>query len=834
MIQLHFDKLYSGRREQEHCQAAIPFAKGTLHSTQGLRVIQNDSCYPAQFKVTSVWDDGSIRWLHIRFLADLPSNAAADCYLAFPEEAETAATKTYYVNQISENKNEGSFTVSTGALTFTVAPHTSQLIQNVTAEGRSYQNYHFSIPVLTEESADTAHAAACSTVSHSAISHAAASQLSSPESCSAAPCAPLAYSTDILSWRVLEQGNLVTILEGQAVLRPNAAVSENSSIKFSVNSSENSCAESSQKLSEECEHVSEKRECSAYPDRELRAEIRLTAWAGKPWLEAEYRLINTSEDELPIHSLLFTIQDGVTATSAAEHSTHSSTAAPVIRTCAANSNYKTDFLTSKTGAPVRKLIDSHHLLYEANEHFAEVFYGTLFCDRTTGEQGLCATVYQGQQNYPKAVEADAEKLVISLVPEDTDKVKMQSGMARCQRVLLHFHASDESLQSLNNRSTIYQMPDKCHIAPKVFHEANVFEDVFADKKNPQFESFLTRRGDSHSRGYGMMNWGDSPDPGYTSQGRGGDEPVWTNNEYDYPHACYLMYARTGLRRFLDYGLVAADHWMDVDVCHYSNDPLLFGGQWEHTNGHCKNGHIVCSHEWVEGLLDTWHFTGNPRALETAIGIGENVLRLLDTPMFHQKGGINARETGWALRTLVALYKETYDEKWLKKCDWIVGHFTEWKEEYGQWLSPYLDNVAIHVVFMISIAASSLMRYYRIRPQEHIKYMILDAVDDMIENCMLEDGTFYYKELPSLNRFGNNPLIMEALQNAYELTGNADYLKPGLVTFRNTVNTPVKGTVSGKKHVGDSVIVQGDGTKTFGQSFLPLALFYKAASDNDLL
>lgn len=817
MIQLHFEKLYSGKREQEHCQTAIPFAKGVLHSTQGLKVVQNGACYLAQFKVTSVWEDGSIRWLHVRFLADLPANTAADCYLALPEEAETAVPKAYYANQVSENKNTGSFTVSTGVLTFTAAPHTSQLIQDVTAAGCGYQNYDIAIPALTEES-DT----------------------------------PLAYSTDILSWRLLEHGNLVTILEGQAILRPTAEINETPS-------------------------------CSV---KELHAEIRLTAWAGKPWLEAEYRLINTSEKELPIHSLLFTIED-TAATLYAEHtaevltsdhtaatlhaqhtaevltSDYTATAlspehaaeyptaqaalhteanahlnipssAAFIRTCAASSNYKTDFLTSETGASVKKLIDSHHLLYEANEHFAEVIYGTLFCDRTTDRQGLCATVYQGQQNYPKAVEADTEKLVISLVPAGNDKVIMQSGMARCQRVLLHFHPADESLQSLNNRSTIYQMPDKCHIAPEIFHNANVFEDVFANKKDPQFESFLTRRGDSHSRGYGMMNWGDSPDPGYTSQGRGGDEPVWTNNEYDYPHACYLMYARTGLRRFLDYGLVAADHWMDVDVCHYSKNPLLLGGQWEHTNGHCKNGHMVCSHEWVEGLLDTWHFTGNPRALETAIGIGENVLRLLDTPMFHQKGGINARETGWALRTLVALYKETHDEKWLEKCDWIVGHFTEWKEEYGQWLSPYLDNVTIHVVFMISIAASSLMRYYRIRPQEHIKHMILDAVDDMIANCILEDGTFYYKELPSLNRSGNNPLIMEALQNAYELTGDAEYLKPGLVTFRNTLSTPVKGTVSGKKHVGDAVIVQGDGTKTFGQSFLPLALFYKAASDNGLL
>ena len=48
--------------------------------------------------------------------------------------------------------------------------------------------------------------------------------------------------------------------------------------------------------------------------------------------------------------------------------------------------------------------------------------------------------------------------------------------------------------------------------------------------------------------------------------------------------------------------------MDVDVCHYSDNPLRIGGQWEHTAGHCKNGIMVCSHEWVEGLID--YYQGN--------------------------------------------------------------------------------------------------------------------------------------------------------------------------------------------------------------------------------
>ena len=95
--------------------------------------------------------------------------------------------------------------------------------------------------------------------------------------------------------------------------------------------------------------------------------------------------------------------------------------------------------------------------------------------------------------------------------------------------------------------------------------------------------------------------------------------------------------------------------MDVDVCQYSKNPLRIGGQWEHTAGQCKNGKMVCSHEWVEGVIDYYHFTGDERGLETAISIGDNILRLLDTPMYAKPGEANARETGRALRALVPLY-----------------------------------------------------------------------------------------------------------------------------------------------------------------------------------
>ena len=253
-------------------------------------------------------------------------------------------------------------------------------------------------------------------------------------------------------------------------------------------------------------------------------------------------------------------------------------------------------------------------------------------------------------------------------------------------------------------------------------------DVFPEKLNNDVEIALMGKADAHARCYGMLNWGDTWDSGYTMQGRGNGRVVWSNNEYDFPHSCALQYARTGVRRYLDYLLVTAKHWMDVDICHYSKNPLRIGGQWEHTAGHCANGVMVCSHEWVEGLLDYYHFSGDERGLASAIGIGENVLRLLDTPMYAHAGEANARETGWALRTLTALYIETHDKKWVEKCDWIIHSFEVWEDEYGSWLAPYTDNTAIRVGFMISVAVGSVMRYYREFPQEDIKE-ILKELDE---------------------------------------------------------------------------------------------------------
>ena len=184
--------------------------------------------------------------------------------------------------------------------------------------------------------------------------------------------------------------------------------------------------------------------------------------------------------------------------------------------------------------------------------------------------------------------------------------------------------------------------------------------------------------------------------------------------------------------------------------------------------------------------------------------------------------------------MTALYIETNDPKWVEKGEWIVGHFKEWTEEYGEWIAPYTDNTAIRTGFMISVAVGSLMRYYRVFPSEELKDLIMGAVDDLLENCLLANGLFYYKELPSLNRLGNNTLLLEAMTVGYELTGDRKYLEAGKTTFWSNIRNISGAALGDKRIVEDAVIVNGGPTKAFAQSCVPLSVSYKAIADAGML
>ena len=797
-MKVYIEKLYSVLRNDEHLSLCVPFKKGKLKNVKRIRVLDGERCLPVQAKATSLYEDGSVKYAFVRFMGDLPANKGKIFELESTKDKENPKNKSDEFKGINLKKKDNGYKISTGVSEAVLKDNGETLIDRFEVKGKIYESDFFNGPFLKADG--------------------------------------LKYETYFGNWEIVEEGSLVSVLRNTGSFKG---------------------------------------------ERELKFECELTFYALKPYFEIATRIYNTSYENLHIEALTYSFgKDTANApvpsielndegkidapyTRGSADSTGCGDMAGTgsdeegkyfltngikelpgieklfdlengdVRNTVGRSNYKTGFTIGKNER-VEEVITDKLLLMEANEQFAEVNYGTFFADRTDKNGGLCVTVFEAQQNFPKAVLSDNDGIYVMLVPEDVNRIEMLPGMARTQKMLLHFHDADESLKDIDSRSLIYQMKDTPVLDPKVFAKSRVMPDIFVDEKdrNADWEIGLISRADGHGRAYGMLNFGDFPDANYTSQGRGKGKLVWTNNEYDYPHAMYMMFARTGVRRFLDYANRAAEHWMDVDVCHYSADPLRVGGQWEHTMNHCGAGVMVCSHEWVEGLLDCYHFTGEKRALDTAIGIGENVLKLLETPMYQVSGEANARETGWALRTLTALYIETGDKKWTNKCDWIVGHFKEWSQEYGEWIAPYTDNTAIRTGFMISVAIGSLMRYYRVNPSDELKALILSAIDDLKENCLLPTGIFYYKELPGLMRNGNNTLLLEAMATGYELTGNKEYLYAGMKTFLREIKK--EEGYSGKKRIEEDALLVGNAsTKGFAQSFYPLAYFYKSLINADI-
>ena len=819
-MKIYFDKLYKDDRKKELCGICVPLRKGALYNDDidTVTILDVDRKVPSQTHITSTWEDGSVRYIYTHFLADLPGNAKKELLMTFKGDRDFELVKGAADSDALDvicAKSEGErIFIENGPLKLSVKNGSQDLFETFSYGEKSFDKSQFVGPFVTIDGER--------------------------------------LKTVFDEWKLVKEGPLFSVLQG----------------KGRCSGSKNS-----------------------FSGEGIKFEMRISITAGKPWMDMGFRFINATDGDIKPDDIVFAVKafgaedislespeyisekvdstgcgdtkktdvsgdivktTGIKDLPGYDFSDNSQSDSP--RTIVASSNYRTDFVISQTGSTLDSTITAEKLQKIANEHFAEVFYGTYFADHTDPSEniGVCATVFQAFQNFPKAVRSDKNGVVVFLLPDqykNADKtsaspVVFASGMAREQRFLLSFHEASMPIYELDNRSLIYQMPDEPYILPEVFEKAEVMPDIFlgCDEADDDVEISLIEKADGHARCYGMLNFGDAPDPGYTEQGRGNGNLVWTNNEYDYPHAMYMMYARSGVRRFLDYANVAAWHWMDVDVCHYSSNPLRVGGQWEHTRRHTggsegaagSQGEMVCSHEWVEGLIDLYHFTGDERALETAIGIGENVLRLLDTPMYQVAGESSARETGWALRTLTALFVETHDEKWLSKCEWIVSQFKAWNERYGGWLAPYTDNTTIRVGFMISVAVGSLMRYYRVFPSDELKEMMVRAIDDLIDNFMTPQGIFVYKELPSLSRNGTNTLLLEAMAIGYELTGDEKYLDHGKKTFRRSYGE--SRSLSGSKRIVEDSVIAGQGApKNFAQSFLPITSFYvKLARANKLL
>ncbi|MDE0630040.1 MAG: hypothetical protein OXH73_00905 [Caldilineaceae bacterium] len=547
---------------------------------------------------------------------------------------------------------------------------------------------------------------------------------------------------------------------------------------------------------------------------------RITAYAGKPYIEVEHQFLHTLDmPEVTMQSLRLDFNADQAATQP--------------QLALGEGWYRTSI--SQSDSEVSQTLDTETMLYQSNEHFIDSYYGDFWCNWRDEQGGLCLSIHQAHQNFPKRLHGHTQGIACWLYPAGEQPAPILQGMAKTHRIQLHFHGSDTPLDALSQRSLQFQLPDRPSL-PVDWYRANNpwIETYFPEKLPRRLYTDLNNLHDGRPKALGMMHFGDAPDSGYTNQGRGEGENVWVNNEYDRPHACTLYYALTGQRRALDSALVSARHWLDVDFCHHHPDPLIDGGLRLHTRYHAT-GRCIPSHEWTEGFLDYYFLTGRRESLEVANSIGENILRHMQLPSMQQLGEASVREGGWALRAYVGLWLGTGEQRWRDEARQLIEMFLDWHDEFGALLAPYTSHTMPRVPFMISLTVCSFARYLLIEDDERVKRLIVSVMDDLIEHCLGPDGVFYYKELPSLQRTAPTPHALEALTYAWRISGDERYLRVAANTFAALMfNLETKE--SGPKFADPSgAVIDGvGGGRIFADKYTSLILYAGAAAPLGLL
>jgi hypothetical protein len=273
--------------------------------------------------------------------------------------------------------------------------------------------------------------------------------------------------------------------------------------------------------------------------------------------------------------------------------------------------------------------------------------------------------------------------------------------------------------------------------------------------------------------FGQIDYGDWS---YDRYPRG-----WGNVEYDLPHALFLLYARSGERRFFEWAVDTARHFRDVDVNHGGHPDLPAGAPHVHTTDHAARGNDL-GHTWLEGLLN-WHcLTGDRRALETARGIADFCIEAAARTEFAKR---SERGMGWLLICLTETYGITGERRYLDGCAPIVEQAVAWQDPAaGNWPNPIGEcrNTPKCVggkPFMVGMVLEGLRRYHEVTGDVRVGDAIVRAARWLVSDGVWvpRDHGFVYATCHQFLGAGRTGEIREldGLLYAHQLTGEQRFL-----------------------------------------------------------
>jgi len=326
-----------------------------------------------------------------------------------------------------------------------------------------------------------------------------------------------------------------------------------------------------------------------------------------------------------------------------------------------------------------------------------------------------------RQLHPKAISIDENVITYSIWPEWSFPMMVVQGVSKSHIMWITGESRamtmDQVLDVMGRWEYHYVEPVDASLDPAWPAHCEVLDCEYFFEYQPEKYSMLENliepapgAGNPRRHTYdrqsaiGMFHFGDIVNPAGTQ---------CYNNEDD----CSVLFPlqhflRTGHTYAWDYGKEAARHYMEVDFCEYSSRPRQRGGLYPHTDQHFV-GNVYPSHQWIEGLLIYYYLSGDERARNVVVSVGENYVwwayNKLDC-MF------DGREAGMPLVNLALVHRLTRDEKYIRAARHIVNNFVvKCIEKHGtykyagpqnrkdhpqKWISGYADWSTFAGLFLL--------------------------------------------------------------------------------------------------------------------------------------
>ena len=291
----------------------------------------------------------------------------------------------------------------------------------------------------------------------------------------------------------------------------------------------------------------------------------------------------------------------------------------------------------------------------------------------------CAMQYFWQ-NFPKAMEASADSLIVRLFPRQySDLYELQGGEQKTHTFFVAFGPDAVSDPPLD----WCRRPLFARCTPAWYCSAEALPYLVPEDEDAHSDyvqlvraaidgpaSFVSKREVIDE--YGWRNFGDIY-ADHEAVYHDGDAPLIShyNNQYDAVAGMALQFFRTGDRRWWDLLQALAPHVVDIDIYHTDQDKGAYnGGMFWHTYHYVDAGKSthrsyprypgVCGggpsneHNYGSGLMLQYFLTGDERYREAAIGLARWVLDMDDgnKTIF---GWLSSGNTGVASATGNPLY-----------------------------------------------------------------------------------------------------------------------------------------------------------------------------------